>query len=116
MPAELRSAVEKVYASLAPDLAAREPNALRPPPDQTADVELRASGRFETVERCDHRWSERFSSERYIDLLQGSVAHQRLPAPQREALFSAIREAIDRRGGEFDLPHEADLVLARTPT
>jgi hypothetical protein len=78
-------------------------------------LELRASGRFETVERCEHRWSERFSSERYIDLLKGSVALQLLPIPQREALFSAIRDAIDSRGGEFELPHEAELVLARAP-
>ena len=115
MPAELRSAIEEAYAAHAPELAAREPNAMRPPPDQTADVELRASGRFETVERYEHHWAEQFSSDRYIDLLKGSVAHQRLPATQREALFLAIRETINSGGGEIDLPHEADLVLARAP-
>jgi SAM-dependent methyltransferase len=115
MPPQLRALIEEAYATHAPELVAREPNASRPLPDQTADAELRASGRFATVECRRHRWEEPFSSERYIDLLKQSVAHQRLPDRQREALFGAIRGVIDRRGGAFDFPHEADLVLARTP-
>jgi SAM-dependent methyltransferase len=115
MAAEIRDSIEGAYAAHAPDLLAREPNAVRPPPDQTADSELRASGRFEIVERHEHRWAEEFSGERYIDLLKQSVAHQRLPGQQRKALFSAIREVVDSHGGSFDFPHEADLVLARAP-
>lgn len=115
MPTELGASIEEIYATHAPELAAREPNAVRPPPDQRADAELRASARFESVECRQHRWSEPFSSDRYVDLLKQSVAHQRLPVARRRALFLAIREVIDRRGGTFDLPHEADLILARAP-
>jgi hypothetical protein len=115
MHPDLRASIEEAYASHAPDLLAREPNAVRPPPDQAADAELRASRRFETVDVRQYRWSEEFSSERYIDLLKQSVAHQRLPAQQRAALFNAIQEIIASSGGAFDFAHEADLVLAQVP-
>jgi SAM-dependent methyltransferase len=114
LPDLLRGKVEEAYATHAPGLVAREPNGVRPPPDQTADVELTASGRFETVELRQHHWTEHFSSGRYVDLLRQSVAHQRLPDPQREDLLRAIGKAIDAQGGDFELPHSADLVLART--
>jgi SAM-dependent methyltransferase len=57
-------------------------------------------------------WTERYPTARYLELLATYSDHAVLPAATREALFSEIAAAIDRRGGTIEVPYVTLVFIA----
>lgn len=60
-----------------------------------------------------HPWSHGYSSDDYLDLMRTHSDHRLLPERQRESLLAAIRQAIERNGGRFEVKYCAHLYLAQ---
>lgn len=95
----IRLALDRIYAEFMPRTA--------PPADMARRAEhcvaaLLASGRFGPPEVHVACWTQTFTSERYLGLLSSFSDHICLPDRQREALFAAIRQAIEDQGGRIE--------------
>ena len=72
-----------------------------------------ASGLFGPVVHKSYPWRRRHTPSSYVDLMR-THSDFRLLAPERQAaLAGAIGEAIETRGGAFEMLHETHLYLAR---
>jgi len=75
--------------------------------------ELDSSGLFEPLTRSSYRWSVAYSVEGWLDLLNTHSDHRLLPEARRSALLDRVAEALNGRGGAFEMAYEARLFLAR---
>jgi hypothetical protein len=71
------------------------------------------SRRFEPAVHRVEPWAKSYSADAYIDLLGTHSDHQLMLSAQRDALYQAIRTAIERDGGTITVGYEAHLFLAR---
>ena len=71
------------------------------------------SGRFAPAVHRVEPWSHTYTADAYLDLLGTHSDHRLLPAAQRDALYAAIRRALERDGGSITVGYEAHLYLAR---
>lgn len=114
--AELRERIDAAYRRCAPHLAAREPGfvGLRHAGvgDHGAEV-IEASGLFDAIKARDYRWSEGYTTARYVDLLSTQSDHRLLPEETRAPLLEAVGEIVDGVGGRIDLDYLTKLLLAR---
>jgi SAM-dependent methyltransferase len=91
--------IQRAYARYAPELArGRDHQRGR------SSEDIAASGLFGDVVTCHHPWTQTYTAQEYVDLLDTYSGHRRLPTAQRAALFAAITAAIDRHGGTIDVP------------
>ncbi|HRQ41531.1 MAG TPA: class I SAM-dependent methyltransferase [Chloroflexota bacterium] len=74
---------------------------------------FRASGSFGAVSVRQYAWSETYTAERYVKLLQTYSAHRDLAADTRERLFTGVRTAIQQHGGQVLKPYLTMLFQAR---
>ncbi|MGZ4350988.1 MAG: class I SAM-dependent methyltransferase, partial [Solirubrobacteraceae bacterium] len=77
------------------------------------EAEIEASGRFTLPENRSFRWSQNYSSEGYVALLQTHQDHILLGEAERARLLDAIRQGIDADGGILELPLVTYVCLAR---
>lgn len=111
---DLRAGFREVYDRHAPELnGKRFPALTGVHPDERDVDDLRASGLFEPVTTSTYRWSERYTLERYLDLLSTHSDHRMLPEATRWAVLEGIAAVIERRGGSFVLPYDTVLYRAR---
>ena len=75
--------------------------------------ELDSSGRFQPHTQSSYRWSVAYSVEGWLDLLNTHSDHRLLPEARRSALLDRVAEALNGRGGAFEMAYETQLYLAR---
>lgn len=76
-------------------------------------TEIDASGRFGAVDVRRYAWTETYTAARFLDLLDTYSDHAVLAPDRRAALYQAITEAIERRGGAIDVRYVSMAFLAR---
>jgi len=70
-------------------------------------------GLFKELEVKQYRWSDTYTANEYISLLNTNSRHQLLPEGVRFKLFREINEAIEECGGTVIKPQAVVLYLAR---
>lgn len=72
------------------------------------------SGCFGEVTVRKHSWSVSFTADRYVKQARTWSMYKRMGVeePARERIFAGMRDAIDRVGGQVDVPHAAALFHA----
>lgn len=68
---------------------------------------------FGAVTVKQYRWTETFTSERYLKLLRTYSGHRGMDEGTRDKLFAGIAEVIERYGGRVERPHLTALFHAR---
>jgi SAM-dependent methyltransferase len=90
------------------------PAAAEPFPGRPEEaLELGASPEFEEPERRFYRWTERYPTAAYVELISTHSDHILLREYERQALLGSVADAIDGLGGELDVPYLTALTLAR---
>jgi SAM-dependent methyltransferase len=110
----LRHAIDEVYETVAPELAARTPG--RSPQDagrRGCTDQLAASERFSALEYTEHPWSASYTTAAYVELLSTQSDHRMLDTDRRRRLLDAVAAAIDSAGGALAVAYVADLYVAR---
>ncbi|NLR95401.1 methyltransferase domain-containing protein [Rhizobium sp. P38BS-XIX] len=102
----------EVYAHHAPQLAGPPAEAWYLP-DGPFARDLQQSNHFETPVHHCYRWSRLHTAQSYIDLLRTLSSYRLLAEDQRQALLSALADAINAHGGEFELRYQTHLYLAK---
>lgn len=93
-----QAAMDATYAAAAPQLARESVLRGRGPatvPGHVAD--LRAAGL--SVEYRSYPWDLDYSADEWLAMIATHSDHNALPASQREALFAAVRSAVEGLGG-----------------
>jgi hypothetical protein len=108
----LRAEIDAAYARHAPHMREGAPGPTRPIDTPLAE-ELEAHPDFGPVWRAEFPWSQRQDRDDYLDLMRTQSDHRMLGAEARDALLTAIGEAIDRHGGHIELRWNAILSMAR---
>jgi hypothetical protein len=75
--------------------------------------ELEASPLFAPVTLREYRWSETYSTERYIELLTTHSDHRMLPPDVFDRLAEGIAALVDDAGGALRIEYVTKLHLAR---
>ena len=113
---EMRTTLDDVYRTFAPELQAQEPGFPGLSPSRT-DVELareiEESGLFGPVEHRTYQWSDLYSSEQFTELLQTQSNHRLFPADRRATLLAEIARVIDDTGDPLKMDYATHLYLAR---
>jgi SAM-dependent methyltransferase len=79
---------------------------------QETATALDDSGLFGAAEVRRFAWARRYSTDGWLHFLATHSDHQTLAGPRRDALLTAVGQAIDELGGWFELPYETMLVTA----
>ena len=108
---DVRADLDKVYAEHAPQLAGHD----RGHRDDPFVEQLRATGKFASVETRAYKWVSTVTTEQFIGRAGTYSDHLALPAETRAALFGAVREVIDARGGSVNVHFKTYTIFARTP-
>lgn len=75
--------------------------------------DIAESGVFAPPVEHELTWTQRYTTQQYLDLISTYSDHTVLPPANREALFAAIAAAIDARGGETVIPYVTLVYVAR---
>ena len=103
--------INQVYQRYAPELASDKPNAHKD--SQYWINELSENDYFDLMEVKRFPWSEAYSTQHYLGLLNTYSDHLRLSEERRQQLFAAIKEALKQEGGRIEKPYEAVAYIAR---
>jgi hypothetical protein len=116
--AGLRAELDAVYERHAPELGAMGafPGLRASKEMASMREELHSSGLFEPLTQSLYRWSVAYSVEGWLDLLNTHSDHRLLPEARRLALLGAVAEALNGRGGAFEMGYETQLYLTRALT
>ncbi len=106
-------ALDEVYRNDAPEIA-RSPKPGSPDTLIKVIVEaINSSGFFEDVVVRRYPWSEQYTTERYIKLLNTHSDHLNLAEETRRRLFASVRELIEQFGGVMTRSYLAVLYWAK---
>lgn len=111
-----RNALSRAYRSTAVELRADFPMHPDSEPIRLAGdwkAEIAAAQGFRAAEIRAFRWSERYTSKAYVELVQTHQDHILLGERDRAAILDAITQCIDERGGHLKLPLVTYVCLAR---
>ena len=101
--------VQPVYHACAPSIFGKPVH-----PERKGDADHAGKELFEEPIKCEYLWSQAYSSEEYIQLLQTYSDHIMLPDSERQALFEGIVDLLDREfGGSFVKHYKAVLNLRK---
>jgi SAM-dependent methyltransferase len=75
--------------------------------------QIDASGLFGPVDVRLYPWTATYTTARYLDLLDTYSDHSLLAPEARASLFQAIAGAIDRGGGQIEIPYVSMAFVAR---
>ena len=111
--APLRHELDEIYLRHAPEIADR--GATRTVEEKCVQISafINDSGHFGPVEVRYFPWSEIYSADQYISLLNTYSDHISLTDTKRRELFAGIRSLIDRQGGVIERPYLAVLFCAQ---
>jgi len=73
---------------------------------------LRAVGAFDAIEQREYEWTKRYTTASWLDHLPTHSDHATLPPETLAALLDGVGDAIERRGGAFDVSYRTVLVTA----
>jgi hypothetical protein len=107
--------LRQAYRTAAADFAADFPMHPDSLPTRLAgdwNAEIEASGRFTRPEVRAFAWSQTYTSDAYVALLQTHQDHILLPDAERARLLGAIARSIDGDGGSLELPLVTYVCLA----
>lgn len=107
----LRGELDAAYARWFPGVtwtAARD--SVEPKRAEVA-AEIDRSGLFGPVRAASFPWTASYTARQYLDLLETHSDHALLEPRYRVPLYSAIVDAIERRGGRIEVPYVAVLLL-----
>jgi SAM-dependent methyltransferase len=71
------------------------------------ELEIKRSGLFGPTKVSYYPWSQRYSVQQYLGLLNTYSDHLRLPEIRRKRLFKAVANVIEQHGGSIDKPYVA---------
>jgi SAM-dependent methyltransferase len=112
----MRTTLEDVYRTFAPELHAEDPGFPGLTPSE-ADVqrahEIEESRLFGPVTYQTYQWSDEYSTEQFLELQQTQSNHRMFPADRRERLLGEIARVIDDAGGTLTMSYATHLYLAR---
>lgn len=77
--------------------------------------DLKASKVFAEINAKKYRWEGQYTADEWISRQATHSNHILLDDPVRAQLFDALREIIDRRGGEIDAHFTTYAIFARMP-
>lgn len=100
-----------VYRYRAPDLL---PVDEQDEPPYRADLER--SGLFETPFTRTYAWTQEYSTDEWVELVQTHSNHVVLPAAQRAALVADLRDVLDANGGRLEVGYRTYTVFAHVPS
>lgn len=104
----IRAALDQVYARLAPEIGEHAHGAgNRPALDPIPDCWFEPP-----VERAV-RWTRRYTTAMWLDLLRTQSDHRLLAPERRNALLAEVAAVLDRAGGVYDHDYVCRLWLAR---
>ncbi|MFW6174205.1 MAG: class I SAM-dependent methyltransferase [Chloroflexota bacterium] len=109
--ADLRAALDSVYQAHAPDL--RSPSPGHYGDEEAIRGSLAETGLFGELEVRRYPWSRTLSIDDWVSLLNTGSDHVALPDDRRDALLSAVREALRRYGDSIEDRRVATLFFAR---
>ncbi|WP_113406601.1 class I SAM-dependent methyltransferase [Hyphomicrobiales bacterium] len=101
-----------IYACHAPQFAGPPVEAWYLP-DGPIARELRQSDHFGAPAHHSYSWRRSHTAQSYTDLLRTLSSYRLLSEDRREALLFELADAINARGGVFELHYETHLYLAR---
>ena len=110
---------EDFFASVQPVYRACAPSIFNKPvhPERKGDVDHAGKELFEESIKHEYLWSQEYSAEEYIQLLQTYSDHILLPDSERQALFEGIVELLNKEfGGSFVKHYKAILNLRKLKT
>jgi SAM-dependent methyltransferase len=110
-PSPLRDALDRAYATHAPDLRSPAPGRGSGPERKVASIN--GTGLFGAVDVRRYRWTADYDTARWVKFLSTNSDHRVLPADRRERLFNAVRDAIEQHGGVHRVPITTVLYFAR---
>ena len=108
---DVRADLDAVYREYAPEIAGVD----RLHSDEPFVSQLEKSGVFESVHLHHYRWTMTTTMDDFIGRAGTYSDHIRLAEDRREALFAAVREVIDKRGGSVTSHYRTYTIFARTP-
>lgn len=109
--ADVRAELDEVYATYAPEIAGHD----RGHSDDPFVADLRETGKFATVETRAYKWLSTVTTDELIGRTGTYSDHLALPGETRTALFGAMREVVDARGGSITVHWKTYTIFARTP-
>lgn len=115
MSGALAERLQRAYDVHAPHLAERRPDLEAAIAKRRKMLEPPAGelGAFEAAREFRFPWSQRYSTQEYIGLLNTYSDHICLEARAKEQLLNANAEAIDAHGGMIERPYVAVLFVCR---
>ncbi len=111
----LHAPLDAAYAEHAPSMRQTAPMAWYSAQGPLPQL-FEESGRFAPAVHRVEPWTHTYTADAYLDLLGTHSDHRLLPAAQRDALYAAIRRALERDGGTITVGYETHLYLARVRT
>ncbi|HEY8301949.1 MAG TPA: methyltransferase domain-containing protein [Jatrophihabitans sp.] len=108
---DVQAELNQVYETCAPQLAEHD----RGHGDDPVVAELRETGKFAAVETRSYKWLATLTTEQLIGRTGTYSDHLALPEQTRTALFGAMREVLDARGGSVTVHFKTYTIFARTP-
>ena len=101
--------VQPVYRACAPSIFGKPVH-----PEKKGDIDHVGKELFEEPVNLEYLWSQKYSAEEYIQLLQTYSDHILLPDSEQQALFEGIVELLNSEfGGSFTKHYKAVLTLRK---
>ena len=110
---DVRAALDRVYVRFADAFVAHRQvsgAAARARLDELLD----AAPEFGPCSTWSHRWTARYDTAGYLELMRTQSDHRMLPEETLAELLAEIGDAVDAHGGSIDVEYEARLLFART--
>lgn len=106
----IRAELDAAYAAHAVDVTRFQPVV-----DQRAkyEQEIAQSGVFAPAQVTELPWTQRYTTQRYLDLISTYSDHAVLAPATRASLFAAVSAVIDAAGGEVVIPYVTLVFVAR---
>jgi SAM-dependent methyltransferase len=109
--------IEACYAECAPSMPKTLPaNDASTARDDSIAQAFAKAPQFRDQREHAYRWSQHYTADDYLALMQTQSNHRLLPSAELDALLTRIQRAIERAGGGIEVPYVAHLLLARRAT
>ncbi|MDF2961275.1 MAG: hypothetical protein K0S39_3010 [Paenibacillus sp.] len=104
--------IRESYRKFAPNLDDSDAPSIEKIIDERA-ILTRKDGLFEDLTVKQYKWSDTYTADEYISLLNTHSRHRILPNDVKGKLFENIKNTIDENGGTIIKPQAVALFLAR---
>jgi SAM-dependent methyltransferase len=110
---EARTALDAVYADVAPDM----PRSVLRGGNRSVEPHLKTLGRagFVGLEHRSYPWTQTYSREQWLALIGTHSDHSTLPAEQFAALSARVAAVVDGLGGSITTRYVTEALLAHRP-